>query len=458
MVVLICVVILMLLAGAISVLAPIVGTPDMPGPRTAMSVGLLMLAAWLVGILFDRIRLPRVSGYLVTGLLLGPAVLKLIPQTQVDTHLRFAGDLAIALIALTAGGEIDLKWLRKQIVRLSIIAGVEVLIVWAVVGAAAYGALSIVGGDALGQSTLIVLSALVGLVAASNSPAVVIAMITEHRAAGPFTRTALSVTIVKDMAMVVLFAAMLAVGKGVVDEQTAISGRFLLAVGVQLGGSLVVGGVFGALMAWYVQSVNRHLPIFLVGSCLLIALLGERTFTVVGEKAHLEPLLTALAAGLVMRNLWPVRSEPFFHVVEAMSLPIYCLFFAVIGAKLNLSALVGGALWVAGMVVVRSAAVWAGIGAGLKLAGSEVERPGKLWLAFVPQAGVALALILLIENKLDVPGADLAVNLLVGMVAVHLLVGPIGFRWALVASDEAGRMGDEQTDQAPEQPSGTPSA
>ncbi len=430
---------LILLGLCIDQVAIWTGAPLSPGPRTAMSVGLLVLCAWLAGMLLDRIRLPRISGYLLVGLLLGPVALAVITQNQVDDHLKFAGDLAIALIALTAGGEIDLKWLRTQIVRLSVIAGVEMIVVWILVGGATYGILQVTD-SALPTTTAIVLAALVGLVAASNSPAVVIAMISEHRAAGPISRTALSVTIVKDMAMVVLFAAMLAIGKGMVDPETKFSGMFLLAVGVQLVGSLVVGGVFGALMAWYVQKIGRHLPIFLVGSCLLIALVGERAFSVAGEKVHLEALLMALSAGLVMRNLWPVKTEPFFHVVEAMSLPIYCLFFAVTGAKLDVQALIDGAMWVGILVVVRNAAVWGGITGGLKLGGGDTQGQGKLWLAFVPQAGVALALILLIDHKLhDIPGVDMAKNLLVGMVAVHLLLGPIGFRYALMQSGEVGK-------------------
>ena len=41
-------------------------------PPTALALGFALIAAALVGALFERLRLPRVSGYLVFGLVCGP--------------------------------------------------------------------------------------------------------------------------------------------------------------------------------------------------------------------------------------------------------------------------------------------------------------------------------------------------------------------------------------------------
>lgn len=424
--------------------------------RTAMSVGLLMIGAWLTGILFESISLPRISGYLIFGVLVGPAVAGLIPLDQVrgeEPTLAFISDLAIALIALTAGGEIRINWIRSQLGRVSTITCIELAAVWIVVGTAVFIAeqfVPFIHNAPLDQR--IVLAVLTGLVAAANSPAVVIAMINEHRAEGTLAKTTLAVTIFKDMLMVVLFASTLAIGKGVADENTAISGGFLLAVAMQLIGSIVLGGLLGVVMAWYVHRVGEHLVFFVIGSCMLLAIIGEQTFSIGGNKAHLEPLLLGLSAGIVMQNLWPKRSEPLFETIESMSLPIYCLFFALAGAKIDLQVLMApaAAALIAALFVIRVAAIWGSVTVGAKLTGIEPPARGRLWLGFVPQAGIALALAQLIEGAFSAEQNVRVESILIGLIAINELIGPVGFRHALLSSGES-RETQHKTDQAPQQ-------
>ncbi len=426
-----------------------------PFVRGAMSIGLLMIGAYLAGALFARIRLPRISGYLIFGILLGPSFWQmvtgsdefaLIGPAQVSGKapaLQFVSDLAIALIALTAGGEIKLRWLKDQLGRISIITGIKLLGVWTVLSVAVFFFESMIPGVAEAPLELrIVMALLVGLVAAANSPAVVMALINETGARGPLSQTTLAVTIAKDMAMVVLFAAALAIGKGVLDEQTTISGTFLIAVAVQLLGSLLIGVLLGLVMAWYVHRVNDHLLIFVIGSCLFIALLGEQYFTITGQTVHLEPLLIALAAGLLLENLWPEQSEPLFQSIESMSLPVYCGFFAVAGAKLNLATIVDLWMVVLGLVLLRAGAVWLTVTGAARLTACDPAWRNKLWLGFLPQAGIALALATIIAKAFpDLPAAQKMNEVLIGMVAINEIVGPIGLRWSLTHTGEADSEG-----------------
>jgi Kef-type K+ transport system membrane component KefB len=290
-------------------------------------------------------------------------------------------------------------------------------------------------------ATVSVIAALAATVVISNSPTVIIAMLTDLRAAGPMSQMLLAFAVCKDLVLIVLFATVLAVGKGVLVESTSISPEFLLAVGMQLLGSVVLGGVLGVAMAWYVHRVQVHLIFFVVASCLLFALLGDQHFLVAGQEVHLEPLLVALSAGVLMQNLWPQQSEPLFHAIESMSLPVYCLFFAVAGAKVDLQAF--GGLWYVsvGMVLVRVVAVWTGMAVGTKLARIEGEWVNKLWLGLIPQAGVSLVLVALIVRSFsDTEWAMPLSSMLIGMIVIHELLGPIGFRYALVSSGEAGAM------------------
>ena len=420
--------------------------PDADAMRTALSVGLLMLAAWLAGHAASAVQLPKISGYLIVGIILGPDVLALVPaghilpgvQGEGKPPLKFASDLAVALIALTAGGEIRFNWLKSRIGKVAIVTWVEMVIVWAAVGTAVFIAEAYVPViDTATFELRFVMAMLVGLVAASNSPAVVMALIAETRAKGPMSQTTLAITIFKDMSMVVVFAAAIAMGKGYADPNTALSAGFLLSVSVKLIGSLVVGAVFGVVMAWYVDRVNAHLTIFIIGSCLLFALLSDVHFEIAGQKAHLEALLVALGAGVTTMNIWPEKSAPLFEQIESMSLPVFCLFFALAGAKLDLGVI--AQLWpiILVLVVVRAMALWGSVTLGAKLAGLDPAWRNRLWLGFVPQAGVSLALATLIADSLPFDGVMEVDNVLIGMIAIHEIFGPIGFRHALLKSGEA---------------------
>ncbi len=432
---------------------------DVETMRTALSVGILMLGAWLAGLCFDRIRLPKISGYLIFGVVIGPYLPEVIGNLSGGTlpeafrdglvshdqlpRLQFISDLAIALIALTAGGEIRLRWLRDQLRIVSVVTIIELIGVWVIVGAAVFvleGFVPVIRDAPL--SHRVVMAALVGLIAAANSPAVVMAMINEFRAEGPLSRTTLAVTIFKDMLMVVLFASTLAIGRGWVSETETLSATFLLAVAVQLIGSLVIGAAAGAVMALYVHRVGSHLVIFLIGACMAFALFGEQKFTLFGEMIHLEPLLMGLAAGLVMENLWPEESEPLFGTIESMSLPVYCLFFALAGAKLDLTVL--ATLWAAGVVAVlfaiRTLAVWGTITGAARLVGFDNEQRGRLWMGFIPQAGIALALAALVQKGMHTDDNEAFGNMLsvlIGLIAINEIIGPVGLRYALLRSGEA---------------------
>src|SRR5881394_774567 len=102
--------------------------------RATLALGFLLLAAHLGGDLAKRFRLPRITGLLVTGLLVGPALLGLVRSDEVAA-LGFVGDAAAALIAFTAGSQLNLEMLRRDRAMLGRVAGASVVFPLAIVAA-----------------------------------------------------------------------------------------------------------------------------------------------------------------------------------------------------------------------------------------------------------------------------------------------------------------------------------
>src|SRR6266567_154601 len=73
-------------------------------------VALLLLAANLAGHLSQQVGLPRVFGKLLVGLLLGPAILRLVPLTQ---SLQDMANIGVVILMFVAGVETDMVQMRK---------------------------------------------------------------------------------------------------------------------------------------------------------------------------------------------------------------------------------------------------------------------------------------------------------------------------------------------------------
>jgi Kef-type K+ transport system membrane component KefB len=395
-------------------------------------LGVLLLGAWFMGRLFALVGIPQLVGYLVFGVVVGPSALKVVTEGEIG-YLALVNDLAIALIALTAGGEMHIAFLRKAGRTVLAVAGCQIALVIVAVTFAFAVALPRLGWtDGLTGVQTAMVALVIGTVSIASSPAVLLAVLSELNAQGPMSRMSLAITVCKDLGLVVLFTIVLGVASASVVQQAAGSasgGAVALSIGVHLIGSLVLGAVAGLLTGVVISRSGTPKPAVLIIACVALAAISERL--------HLELLLVAVAAGMVLANGWPHRTERLFDTVMWLSTPVYCVFFAVAGAKLDLGAV--AQMWpvALGLAGVRAAAVWAGTRGGLALVREKGEWTPWLWTAFVPQAGVTLALAMIVEQTFaDQPFGPALFTLLVAAVAVHELVGPILLKVGLVRSGE----------------------
>lgn len=404
------------------------------GPQsTTIGIGFMLIAAFAGGKLASRVGLPKITGYLLVGLAIGPFVSGLLTRDMLMAAKAVEG-IAVALIALTAGGEIRIDWVKRQAKRLTLITGMELLVVAGgvfTVVMLAKEILPFMPNDDLFKSGIIAM--VFGSIAVANSPTVTIAVIAENQAEGPLTRTVLGVTILKDVCVIVLFAIALTVAKNALGEADGESLGLTLAR--ELGGSVLAGVAFGIGIALFLRYVNRDTPVFILAVCFAI--------WQTASAFHLETLLVSLTAGFWVENYSRARGEDLIKGIERLSLPVYALFFAAAGAKVNIDALT--TLWPFALLLAgtRALCVWSGTSLGAYL--SNVEPPVRryAWLGFVSQAGVTLALSTIVARTFPDWGMDVQA-IIIAMIAIHELVGPIGFQFALKKAGEIGaaRRGD----------------
>jgi Kef-type K+ transport system membrane component KefB len=403
-------------------------TDEQTSAGISLTLGYLLLSAHFIGGLFKRVGLPKLTGYIATGVLVGPGVLGLVGGQMLEST-RLVNGVAVALIALTAGSELEYRAMRP------LFRSIRWISVYGVLGTALMLACSVFFARSLlpfmqrmSQSEALVTSLVLGVVMVAQSPAVVVALRDEMEAEGPVASTVLGVVVLADLVVILLFAftsslAKAVLGGGLDMLQTA------RTLAWELLGSLVAGAVIGYLLGLYLRKVQGGAALFVLLIAFIIAEVGQRL--------DFDPLLVALAAGMFVRNLTRVGDELHRHI-QAPALPVYILFFAGAGANLHLDV-----LWVVGgpavlFVLVRGV----GLLAGSRLGARAAEAPPLVrrfaGFGLLPQAGLALALSMLFGETFPEFGAE-AAALTLGVVAINEVFAPALYRYALVRSGEAGR-------------------
>ena len=395
---------------------------------TSLSFGYLLLTAFFVGELFKRIRLPKLTGYIATGIVIGPGVLGLVSDLAL-ANLQIVTGVAVALIALTAGTEIELRAMRPLFRSIAWITLVAVGGTTVLLGAAVFLARPLLPFMAdMPASRALAVSLVLGVVMVAQSPAVVVALRNELSADGPVARTVLGVVVIADLVVILLFAIVTALAKSVFGASAGISDT-MSALAWELLGSLVAGVLVGAVLATYLRRVQGGAAIFVMAVCFIVAEVGRRV--------HFDPLLVALSAGIFIRNL-STAGDRLHREIEASALPVYVVFFAVAGATIHLDVLAVVGVPAAIFVVVRALGLLVGTRAGGWLADAPAVVQRYAGFGLLPQAGLALALAMLFAKTFPEFGAE-AGALTLGVVAINEILAPALYRVALIRSGDASR-------------------
>ncbi|NIP13521.1 MAG: hypothetical protein GWM88_01770 [Pseudomonadales bacterium] len=403
-----------------------------PLPQMASStmlLGFLLLAAFVAGELARDIKLPRITGYMVIGILFGPYTLGLVPRQTVN-DFRLINEIALSVIALQAGGELHFQRLKERLLSISLITTFQIVITLGGVAAVVF-----LGRDLfpfLAQQSyraILAIALIFGLVAVAKSPATTIAVITEMKARGPLTDTVLSVSVLKDVIILLLIAVLLPTATILVDPSRGFDFGQLGEISQAIAISLVLGGVIGWLIGLYLAKVNIQPILFVLGVAFLSIELAHSL-----ELESESFIVMSMAAGFVVQN-FSVQGPTFVSALEANSLPLYALFFAVAGAGLRLDVIpdvwrVGLLILVARMVLIYVSTY---VGAALSHDLPVIRRYA--WMGFLAKAGVTLGLATIVQDRFPPWGEEVAV-IIIAMIAVNQLIGPPLFRYSLVRAGE----------------------
>ncbi|MGM0576731.1 MAG: cation:proton antiporter [Myxococcota bacterium] len=400
---------------------------------TFAAIGFVVLAAHALAELAASITLPRVTGYILAGIVLGPQVGGLLGAHVVE-DLQVFNTLALALIALEAGLELELGAIRRVARTLGSIVAFKIPLAWLMVGGAFLAASPLLPwAEGMSWPTLLAIALVLGALSIGTSPAVSVAVISES---GVKSRTAdlvLSLAVFKDLVMIIMLAVSIAVAGALTSPGEAMDMSLFTEVALKVGLSIGAGVLLGGLLIGWFRWV-RWQPV------LLLLVLGYGVNTV-ADVLHLKMLLVFIAAGFTVTN-FSSYGERLHEPLALLAVPVFILFFTTVGAGLDLVASlavlpVGGILFVA-----RAGMLFTATRLGGRLAGESRAFSNNLTQGLLSQAGVALGLLLVAREALP----DLAEPLgqvATVLISLNLLVGPVLLRRALDWGETSPDAGEE---------------
>lgn len=383
--------------------------------NVSCTIGLLLAAALGAGLLADLLHLPKVTAYLLVGLVLGPSFLDVVPTEHAhafDPMLK----LAMALVLFNLGAQFAFSRIRAIARRgLGLSLG-ENLCTFGLVAGGLW-----LYGSPIEQSILL------GVLALATAPATTVLVLKEFRSEGPVTDKTGFLVAINNLASIIFFelvflGILIARGSASLSPSTQ-----LLYLFESIIGSVLLGAVSGFLVSYGCG--------FVPTGRWLVLLVSATTFCLgLCEILGVPYLLTFLVMGVTVAN----TSEYNKRIVEELDhlTGLLCvLFFVVHGAEMDINALHATGLIGVIYIVTRTAGKWTGIFSAAKLMKQPEEV--KYWLGgcLFAQAGAAIALSDIAVRREPELGEPIQVVIL-GTVVFFEIFGPLSIRYSLLQSGE----------------------
>lgn len=391
--------------------------------NTLLILAVILVAGTISGAIAKRFQLPSVTGQILAGVLMGGSVLHVLNDKDLhslDALVKFA----LGLMAVAVGSHLNFRRLKSARHRLA----------WLLLLEATLTPILVFLGVMAFSQTEWYTALLLATIAVSTAPATVLAIVKETGSKGAFVTTLLAGVALNNLLCIILFELARTVAKTAINP----SGVFVITDLIQpmqkIGTSLVLGFVIGAALIAITQRVVRSDRL---AAMSLIAIL-----LTAGLSAHFElsVLLSCLCLGVTLANLSPEREEIGHRVFEGFESAIFAVFFTVAGMELKFDTLaIGGLLAVITFLTRGIGKISAGY-IGMKLAGATQRFRQWIGISLIPQAGLAVGLMLLVTEDPEFASIrKLFLAVVLAMVLMNETIGPILTRIGLRRSGDFGR-------------------
>ena len=394
-----------------------------------LAIGIIIVIGFFGGLAAERLKYPRITGYIIIGILLSPSVLNIISGASIK-NLDIFTDIALGIIAFLIGGSLHLEPLRKLGRSIAWITPFQSLGSWLLVSlllAFLFPRILTIPNATFYQ-TYFPMAFIIGAVSCATAPAATIAVINQYRAKGPFTTTLLAVVALDDAIAVIAFAIAVGIAQPLVNGG-AISGYQMFGVPfLEIAQSIGIGAAFAFALIYIAKLVRMRQLLLVVVFGMIMACIG------VTNLLGISSILACMAAGFIVVNR--LKESEMFLVLEEIEDVIFAMFFVLAGLYFDLGVMKTAGILTLLIVLSRSLGKYFGARAGATISHASDAVKKYLGLALQPKAGVSVGLVLLAARAFPSFGA-LMVNAVLAGVIIKELIGPPLTKYALFKAGEA---------------------
>ena len=403
-----------------------------------LSVSVALLAGLLMTRLFKPFKLPSVTAYLISGVLIGPYCLGALDidglgfsSMENVTNLALISEVALGFIAFSIGNEFRLEDLKKTGKAAFTIGIFQALAATLCVDLALLG-IHLIMPDKLSVPQLLTL----GAIATATAPAATLMVVRQYKAKGPLTNLLLPIVALDDAVGLIIFAVCFGISKTLVSGSVDLVSIIVNPL-VEIVASLLLGAIMGWLLTLleklFNSNTNRlNLTIAFVFLTVSIAMLD---FHIGPVHVSFSSLLVCMMLGTVFCNLCPL-SHDLMGASDKWTSPLFALFFVISGAELELNVFTDFAIVFIGAIYIlfRCLGKYLGTFFSAKAVKCEPNICKYLGITLFPQAGVALGMCAT-AMQLGEDG-HLIRNITLFAVLIYELFGPLLTRQALMTAGE----------------------
>lgn len=261
----------------------------MDGVRFLLDLTILLFIAKVFGLVAKRIGVPEVVGQIVAGLLLGPAILNIVTESD---FLQQMAEIGVMMIMFEAGLDTNLDEMRKTGIKAAVIAfmGVIVPITLGTVLYMAFYGFAGPGSDQFLQGLFI------GTIISATSVSITVAALKELGKLNDAVGTAITgAAIIDDVIGIVALTLVISLKGG---SGSANLGVVILKVAVFFACAVGSGLLVNRFMHWLDDYYphTRRMPIASLCYCFLLGYIAETYFGI-------ADITGAYLAGVVLCNL-----------------------------------------------------------------------------------------------------------------------------------------------------------
>ena len=377
-------------------------------------LAIIIIAGFLMSRLTKLLKLPNVTGYILAGILIGPHVLNIIPQSILPSF-NFLTDIAIAFIAFGVGKYINLSVLKKEGKKSFVITLFESLIAGILI--------FILMFFAFGLSWQ--LSLLLASIACCTAPTSTLMTIRQYHAKGGFINTLIQVIALDNMIGLFLFNICLVIVQG--SEQSLTFTSLLLPILYNLG-TIALGIGLGFLLKKLIKNKYSSDSRLIMTFAIIFFLTAICCFL------NISPLLSCMVLGATY--VTAKGDNEMFGVVGSFTPPILLIFFVVSGMKFDLTMLLSIGLIGIAYFLIRICGKMLGSFVGGAITKSPKDIKKFIGLALIPQAGVSIGLAAIASRVLPQDTSSLLTTIVLTSAILYELIGPLTAKYAIFSTSE----------------------